>query len=74
MPPEIIDPISLRSVDNPASAPFLIERDGLFEVRLCFENEANRQAYLDTPEEYQRGLDCIENSEFTPTGLTGTYN
>lgn len=42
------DPITLNDVVNLAEAPFLIEGKGQGQVKIYFESEANKQAYLDT--------------------------
>lgn len=42
------DPITLNNVANPADAPFVVEGQGAGMVKIYFESEANKQAYLDT--------------------------
>lgn len=42
------DPITLNDVLNLAEAPFVVEGQGSGQVKIYFESEANRQAYLET--------------------------
>ena len=41
------DPISLTDVQNPESHPFVVEGDGANALKIYFENEENKKAYLD---------------------------
>lgn len=41
------DPITLNDVLNPEFHPCLYEGDGEHGLEIYFENEANRQAYID---------------------------
>ena len=41
-----LDPISLQEVPNPESHPCLYEGDGVNGVEIYFENEANKQMYM----------------------------
>jgi hypothetical protein len=43
-----LDPISLNDVTDTENAPCLIEGEGDNALRIYFESEANKQAYLDT--------------------------
>ncbi|MGD8559587.1 MAG: hypothetical protein PVG89_14530 [Gammaproteobacteria bacterium] len=40
------DPISLVEVQNPDSHPFVVEGEGENALKIYFENEENRSAYL----------------------------
>lgn len=40
------DPISLVYVQNPEAHPFVIEGDGDSALKIYFENEENKNAYL----------------------------
>ena len=42
-----LDPISLRDVPDPESHPCLYEGDGVNGVEIYFENETNKQMYMD---------------------------
>ena len=42
------DPITLNDVTDLASAPCLVEGSGSGAMKIYFESEANKQAYLDT--------------------------
>lgn len=41
------DPISGNDVKNPPNAPFVIEGSGDDALKIYFESEENKQAYLD---------------------------
>ena len=40
------DPISLMDVQDPESHPFVIEGEGDNALKIYFENEENKKAYL----------------------------
>jgi len=44
-----LDPITLNDVTDTENAPFVIEGEGDGAIKIYFESEQNRQAYLDTP-------------------------
>jgi hypothetical protein len=46
------DPMSLNDVKNPESCPFIIEGQGSGAIKICFENEENKAAYLDISVEH----------------------
>ncbi|WP_455375295.1 hypothetical protein [Kaarinaea lacus] len=46
------DPVSLVYVQNPESHPFVIEGEGDAALKIYFENEENRAAYLGLKEEH----------------------
>ena len=58
------DPISLTEVQNPESHPFVIEGDGENALKIYFENEENKSAYLGVDAEHQ-GEDCETNLDNT---------
>ncbi len=41
------DPVSLVDVQNPESHPFVIEGEGEIALKIYFENEENKAAYLE---------------------------
>ena len=45
------DPISLHDVSNPQQHPCIYEGDGENGIEIYFENEKNRQTYLDLDRE-----------------------
>jgi len=56
------DPISLTDVQNPESHPFVVEGDGDNALKIYFENEENKSAYLGIPveppgEDFETNLD-----------------
>jgi len=56
------DPISLVDIRNPETHPFVIEGEGENALKIYFENEANKNAYLgievDHPDEdFETNLD-----------------
>lgn len=44
-----LDPITLNDVTDLENAPYVIEGKGDGAIKIYFESEMNRQAYLDTP-------------------------
>lgn len=44
-----LDPITLNDVTDLENAPFILEGEGDGALKVYFESEANKQAYLDTP-------------------------
>lgn len=44
-----LDPITLNDVTDLDNAPYLIEGNGDSALKIYFESEENRRAYLDTP-------------------------
>lgn len=54
------DPISLRDVSNPAGHPFVIEGTGDNALKIYFENEENKKAYLEIQTEHP-GKDFTTN-------------
>ena len=44
-----LDPITLQDVTDLENAPYIVEGDGDGAIKIYFESEENRQAYLDTP-------------------------
>ena len=44
-----LDPITLNDVTDIENAPYVIEGEGDGALKIYFESEANKQAYLDTP-------------------------
>lgn len=54
------DPISLREVPNPGTHPFVIEGTGDNALKIYFENEDNKKAYLDIQTEHP-GKDFTTN-------------
>jgi hypothetical protein len=58
------DPISLHEVDNPQQHPCIYEGDGENGIEIYFENEKNRQAYLDLDQEL--GVPKIVTGSDTP--------
>ena len=73
-----LDPITLNDVADPANAPYVIEGEGDGAIRIYFESEQNRQAYLDTPVHGSDGggtaaLNDIYN-DIADNPTTGTIN
>ena len=74
MQPSALDPISLRYVDDLDNAPFVVERSGPHALKLYFESEANRQAYLSMPISDCGFLSNENFPELPEAKRTGTYN
>ncbi len=45
------DPITGREVTNPDQHPFLVEGEGVYALKIYFESEATKQAYLEGDDE-----------------------
>lgn len=41
------DPVTGKEVSNPETHPFLIEGEGEYALKIYFESEATKRAYLD---------------------------
>jgi len=44
-----LDPISLNDVTDIDNAPYIVEGEGNGALKIYFESEENKQAYLETP-------------------------
>ena len=60
-----LDPMTLRDVTDLENAPYLIEGQGDGAVKIYFESEENKQAYLETP---------MHGSDGGSTALNGIYD
>ncbi len=40
------DPITLKDIQNPEGHPFVIDGEGPTAIKIYFENEDNKKAYL----------------------------
>jgi hypothetical protein len=59
---ETTDPITGKTLKNPESHPFVIEGEGESALKIYFENEESKQAYLEIEtehpgEDFQTNLD-----------------
>jgi len=45
---DTLDPITLNVVPDQQNAPFVIEGEGSYALKIYFESEHNRQQYLGT--------------------------
>lgn len=54
------DPITLNTVEDPESHPFIIEGEGANALQVYFESEENKKAYLEIEFEH-RGQDMETN-------------
>ena len=62
------DPISLHDVPNPEQHPCVFEGDGENGIEIYFENEANRQAYLDMEMEDKKVLRGDDTADYVAEG------
>lgn len=46
------DPISLVDIKNPDLCPYIVEGSGQSAMKIYFESEANKQAYLELAVEH----------------------
>jgi len=51
------DPISLVNIQNPETHPFVVEGVGDTALKIYFENEENKRAYLGLELEQSQGED-----------------
>lgn len=63
------DPISLNDVPNPEGHPFVVEGEGDTALKIYFESEENKQAYLDIAVEHP-GEDFTTNLD-NPQPMAG---
>ncbi len=63
------DPITMNDVPNPEAHPFVIEGEGDAAIKIFFENEENKQAYLDIAVEHP-GEDFTTNLD-NPQAMAG---
>lgn len=63
------DPISLHDVENPDQHPFVIEGEGESAIKIYFENEENKQTYLEISVEHP-GSDFTTNLD-NPQPMAG---
>ena len=45
------DPITGREITNPEQHPFLVEGEGVYALKIYFESEATKLAYLESENE-----------------------
>lgn len=63
------DPISMNDVPDPGNHPFVVEGEGDGAIKIYFESEENKQAYLDIAVEHP-GEDFSTNLDNpSPMGL-----
>lgn len=46
------DPVTGKEVCNPESHPFLIEGEGEYALKIYFESEATKRAYLENQDDF----------------------
>ncbi len=46
------DPISFNDIPDPTGHPFVVEGEGDAAIKIFFENEENKKAYLDIAVEH----------------------
>ncbi len=62
------DPISLNEVPNPESHPCVYDGDGENGLEIYFENEANKQTYLDMELEDRKVLVGNDTDDYVAEG------
>ncbi len=62
------DPISLHDVPNPEQHPCLFEGDGDNGIEIYFENEENRQTYLNMEVEDKKVLQGNDTDDYVAEG------
>jgi hypothetical protein len=69
-----VDPISMKDVIDPDNAPFVIEGEGPSALKIYFENEANRQEYLEIPLHTCNPTLSAAYAKVADSDITGTIN
>jgi hypothetical protein len=62
------DPISLNEVPNPEQHPCVYDGDGDGGLEIYFENEKNRQTYLNMPEDHRITLKGNDSDDYVAEG------
>lgn len=62
------DPISQHDVPNPEQHPCVFEGEGDNGIEIYFENEANRQAYLDMKLEERKVVRGSDTEDYVAEG------
>jgi len=63
-----IDPISLREVPNPENHPCVYDGDGENGLEIYFENEENRQIYLNMKNDGRIALKGDDSEDYIAEG------
>lgn len=63
-----LDPISLHDVSDPENHPCLYEGDGDNGLEIYFENEENRQIYMDMELEDKKVLKGDDSDDYVAEG------
>ena len=71
-----LDPITLNDVTDLEKAPFVIEGEGDGALRIYFESEENKQAYLNTKVHGSDDLSGLKNiyDDMADNPNTGSIN
>lgn len=71
-----LDPISLNDVEDIENSPFIIEGEGQNALKIYFESEQNKQAYLDTPLHGSEDMSGLKNiyDDMADNPDTGSIN
>ena len=69
-----LDPISLNDVSDPDNAPYVIEGHGPNALKISFENEANKTAYLGSALHSANASLAAAIAEVADPDITGTMN
>ena len=62
------DPISLNEVPDPENHPCVYEGDGVNGLEIYFENEENRQTYLNMPSDTRITLEGNDSEDYVAEG------
>lgn len=69
-----LDPISMNDVTDIDNAPFVVEGHGRGALKIYFESDANKHAYLDIPLHTSNATLASVYARITDSGITGTIN
>jgi hypothetical protein len=69
-----LDPISMRDVTDIADAPYVVEGVGPNALKIYFENDANRDEYLEIPLHGANSTLIAAYAQVADSDITGTIN
>lgn len=69
-----LDPISMNDVNDVNTAPYVVEGEGPNALKIYFENEENKDIYLDIPLHTSNATLSAAYAKCADSDITGTIN
>mgnify|MGYP001821336615 CR=1 FL=1 len=69
-----LDPISMNDVIDVNTAPYVVEGEGPNALKIYFENESNKEEYLDIPLHTANATLSAAYAKCADSDITGTIN